>query len=143
MSIAKIIKDGHVHSPYCHHGSKDSFELYIEAALILVLKEITFTEHMTLPQIFLPPNLMASSAPPIHELNSYIKDLKNLKSKYLGKITINIGFEVNYIEGYEGKTTELLNNYGADLDESILSVHYIKVEDDYYNVDLNSNELLN
>jgi len=47
MSINKNIKDGHVHSPYCPHGSKDSFELYIESALKLGLKEITFTEHMT------------------------------------------------------------------------------------------------
>jgi histidinol-phosphatase (PHP family) len=140
MSIKKIIKDGHVHSPYCPHGSKDSFELYIEAAINLGLKEITFAEHMTLPQNFLPPELMASSAPTIHELNSYIKDLKSLKSKYIGKIVINIGFEVDYIEGYEEKTTELLNNNGADLDEIILSVHYIKVEDDYYRVDLNSTE---
>ncbi len=140
MSIKKNIKDGHVHSPYCPHGSKDSFESYIEAALNLGLKEITFTEHMTLPENFLPPEIITSSAPPIHELNSYIKDLKNLKSKYLGKITINIGFEVDYIEGYEEKTIELLNNYGSDLDESILSVHYIKIEDDYYPVALNSNE---
>ena len=29
----KINKDGHMHSPYCPHGTSDSFEQYIEKAL--------------------------------------------------------------------------------------------------------------
>ena len=46
----KILKDGHIHSPYCPHGTKDSFEKYIEKALEEGLEEISFTEHLPLPK---------------------------------------------------------------------------------------------
>ena len=28
-----VKRDGHIHSPYCPHGTKDSFEMYVEKAL--------------------------------------------------------------------------------------------------------------
>ena len=37
-----IERDGHVHSPYCPHGSNDSFEKYITEAITKGIKEITF-----------------------------------------------------------------------------------------------------
>ena len=37
------MKDGHVHSPYCLHGSKDSFQTYIEKAIASGIEEISFT----------------------------------------------------------------------------------------------------
>ena len=40
--------DSHVHSPFCPHGSKDSFVEYIERGIKLGLQEITFTEHAVL-----------------------------------------------------------------------------------------------
>ena len=46
-------KDGHVHTPFCPHGSKDHFEEYIEKALALGFKEISFTEHAPLPEGFI------------------------------------------------------------------------------------------
>ena len=36
-------RDGHVHSPYCPHGSLDTFDMYIERALLNGISEITFT----------------------------------------------------------------------------------------------------
>lgn len=27
------MKDGHIHSPYCPHGSKDDFEKYVQRAM--------------------------------------------------------------------------------------------------------------
>ena len=42
-------RDGHIHTPFCPHGTKDSFEEYIEKALSLGFKEISFTEHAPLP----------------------------------------------------------------------------------------------
>lgn len=43
-------RDGHVHSHYCPHGSNDSFEEYLTKAIELGIEEITFTEHMTMPE---------------------------------------------------------------------------------------------
>lgn len=39
------MKDGHIHSPYCPHGSKDALEDYVKRAIEIGLDEITFTEH--------------------------------------------------------------------------------------------------
>ena len=46
MIKVNILRDGHIHSPYCPHGTGDPFELYVERALEIGLEEITFTEHM-------------------------------------------------------------------------------------------------
>ena len=39
MNNKKIVRDGHMHSPYCPHGTKDSFEMYVDKALIEGLEE--------------------------------------------------------------------------------------------------------
>ena len=39
------MKDGHVHSHYCLHGSDDTFQMYIENAIKAGIDEISFTEH--------------------------------------------------------------------------------------------------
>ena len=43
-------RDGHIHTPFCPHGTTDSFETYIEKAIANNFTEITFTEHAPLPQ---------------------------------------------------------------------------------------------
>lgn len=45
-----IERDGHVHSPYCSHGSNDSFDKYITEAITKGIKEITVTEHLMFPK---------------------------------------------------------------------------------------------
>ena len=46
------MKDGHIHSPYCPHGTKDDFEEYIINAIAAGFTEISFTEHSLLIIIF-------------------------------------------------------------------------------------------
>lgn len=140
MNNLKILKDGHIHSPYCPHGTKDSFELYVERALKLGLKEMTFTEHMPLQGNFMDEEFLKSCAPGVDETDAYIKELDCIKEKFKADIKINTGFEVDYIEGYEEKTKEVLNRYGDKLEDSILSVHFIKFEDEYYCVDISPEE---
>jgi histidinol-phosphatase (PHP family) len=140
MSNCKILKDGHIHSPYCPHGTKDSFELYVEQALKLGLKEITFTEHMPLPSNFMDPEFLKSCAPTVALIDDYIKKLDYIKEKFKSVIKINTGFEVDYIEGYEEKTKEMLNRYANKLEDGILSVHFLKFEDEYYCVDISPEE---
>ncbi|SCY56701.1 histidinol-phosphatase HisJ [Alkaliphilus peptidifermentans] len=140
MDNCRILRDGHIHSPYCPHGTKDPFELYIENSLKLGLKEITFTEHMPLPGNFMEPEFLKECAPSQDVIENYIKELESIKDKYKFDIKINIGFEVDFIEGYEAIIKDTLNRYGDKIEDSILSVHFIKVEDEYYCVDVSPDE---
>jgi histidinol-phosphatase (PHP family) len=143
MKNERILRDGHIHSPYCPHGTKDSFELYVEQAIKLGLKEISFTEHMPLPGSFMEPEFLKTCSPTLEEAEEYIRELNQIRDQYKHQIKINIGFEVDYVEGYEEKTKELLNKYSSKIEDSILSVHFIKLEDGYQCVDFSPEEFGN
>ena len=51
MKKIMSLRDGHIHSPFCPHGTDDSLESYVEEALKQGLVEMSFTEHMPLPEI--------------------------------------------------------------------------------------------
>ena len=133
-------KDGHVHTKYCPHGSDDKIEDYIEEAIKAKLDEISFTEHLPLPENFTDPSPLKDSAMKLEEMESYLKEGKKLKEKYKDEIKVNIGVEVDYIEGYESETKCLLNKYGEYLDDGILSVHMIKGNNGCYCVDFSEKE---
>ncbi|WP_243386038.1 histidinol-phosphatase HisJ [Bacillus kexueae] len=128
-------RDGHIHSPFCPHGSNDSLVDYIEQAISKGFTSITFTEHAPLPHNFIDPTPLKDSAMPISMLETYFKELSELKKMYAHKIKIQIGLEVDYIEGYENETKKFLDTYGPNLDDSILSVHFLKSEDKYFCLD--------
>lgn len=140
MDNQVILRDGHIHSPYCPHGTSDSFELYVKRALELGLKEITFTEHMPLPGNFMDPEFLKTCNPSLNVIEDYIKELDSIKEKFKSVIKINTGFEVDYIEGYEEKIKETLNRFGDKIEDSILSVHFVKLEDGYNCVDFSPEE---
>ena len=132
-------RDGHVHSHYCPHGSNDSFEEYLENAINRGIDEITFTEHMTMPEDIVIEGMRAgfleSASPSIGYMNKYINEAKYYKDKYKDKIKINVGLEVDYLEGYEEFTIKMLNKYGDLLDDAILSTHIGIYEGKYYSFD--------
>jgi histidinol-phosphatase (PHP family) len=134
------IKDGHVHTPYCPHGTDKPVSAYIEKALELGYKEMTFTEHAPLPKGFIDPAPTRDSAMSMEQLSTYIEEIKRYKQKYKAKITINIGLEVDYIEGWEEETTKFLNEIGPNLDDSILSVHFLKNQDQWFCLDYSETE---
>ncbi|OOM79485.1 histidinol-phosphatase HisJ [Clostridium sp. BL-8] len=136
MEKKKIVRDGHIHSPYCPHGTKDDFELYIEKALKEGLEEMTFTEHMPFPGYFIEDKeFLDECAPNDEAITMYFRDVEKLKEKYSAKIKINLGLEVDFIEGYEEKTKNLLNTYGSKLNDGLLSVHFVKIGDEYIAID--------
>ena len=101
--------------------------MYVEKALEKGLEEITFTEHMPFTSVFLEnKDFQDECAMDIKDIDSYIKDVKEIKKKYEGKIKINLGFEVDYIEGLDEEIKEILNKYGDNIEDSILSVHFVK-----------------
>ena len=140
MAKSFIKKDGHIHSPYCPHGTKDAMVCYIERALALGFEEMTFTEHMPLPDGVVSPEIQRESALTVEEVGPYFDEIEDMKKKYQGKIQINKGLEVDYIEGYEKSTKSFLNLYGKDLEDGILSVHILKIKDQYYSVDMSLEE---
>ena len=137
------MKDGHIHSPYCPHGSKDALEDYVKRAIEIGLDEITFTEHLPLPENFKDPSPENDSAMSIDQLHKYMEEVRNLKYKYKDKIKINLGVEVDYLEGYEEETRKLLDKYGMYFDDSILSVHILNFNGEYYVIDYSKEEFEN
>ncbi|MCH1627581.1 histidinol-phosphatase HisJ [Fredinandcohnia quinoae] len=127
--------DGHVHTPFCPHGTKDDFEDYINRAIQLGYEEISFTEHAPLPIGFTDPTPNSDSGMDASLLEDYFLTLSILKKRFERDIKINIGLEVDFIEGFEEETTTFLNEYGPILDDSILSVHFLKKGTQYYCVD--------
>ncbi len=135
-----MIIDKHVHTPYCPHGSTDKIEKYIKHALELEYQEISFTEHAPLPKGFHDPAPDKDSAMEWSRLPNYLEELQKIKSYYASSIKINIGLEVDYIDGYEKEIREFLNEIGPCLDDSILSVHFLKDEEKYYCMDFSEEE---
>jgi histidinol-phosphatase (PHP family) len=136
----RVKKDGHIHTPYCPHGTKDSLEEYVEQAISLGFEEITFAEHAPLPKGFIDTTPTKDSAMDMDQLESYFDDLDRLKTKYNGRIKINAGLEVDYIEGYEEKIKNFLNDIGKRLDDAILSVHFLKFKSSYDCIDYSPEE---
>jgi histidinol-phosphatase (PHP family) len=118
--------DGHVHTPFCPHGSTDSFEMYVERAIALDYSAITFTEHAPLPEGFVDTTPDQDSGMDPSRLSEYFDTLDILKEKYKNKIIILSGLEVDYIDGFEKETAEILTTYGPRMDDSILSVHFLQ-----------------
>ena len=136
MGNKKIVRDGHIHSPYCPHGTKDTLKMYVEKALMEGLEEITFAEHMPFPCYFIDDKKFLDECAPSKEvIEMYFEDVEKLKSNYKDKIKINTGSEVDFVEGYEEETRKLLDIYGSKLEDSILSVHFIKIGHKYIAID--------
>ena len=127
--------DGHIHTPYCPHGSADTLEQYIEKAIKNGFKQLSFTEHAPLPKSFSDPTPMQDSGMKWSLVDNYFSELLKVKKDYANDITILIGMEVDYIDGYEDETTIFLNDYGPLMDDSILSVHFLKAHKQYTCID--------
>lgn len=129
------IKNGHIHTPFCPHGTTDTLKEYVERAIDLGFKEISFTEHMPMPKGVVEISFQNECTLQEEVVLDYLKALREIKYSYRDQIKINIGFEVDYIEGYEKETIELLNRYGNQIEDGLLSVHFLKIENQYYAVD--------
>lgn len=132
----QVIRDGHMHSPFCPHGSKDPLEAYVEEAIRLGRKMITFTEHFPLPQDILPPEELRECALTLEEVPLYLSAVEEVKKNYIDKIKINKGFEVDYIEGKEDVIKAYLERFGEEIEDGVLSVHFVRYKGKYYGIDL-------
>lgn len=65
----------------------------------------------------------------------YIEEIQKLKQKYAKQIRIRIGFELDYISGFEEQTISWLATYGPLMDDAILSVHFLYHNNQYVCID--------
>lgn len=128
-------KDGHVHTPFCPHGTKDGFEQYIYEAIKIGREEISFTEHFPMPQEVTSEAYYNECVIREEQIAEYVETVKKVKEKFRGQIKINIGFEIDYIEGKEKEIKSLLEKHGKVIEDSLLSIHFVKLGERYYAID--------
>lgn len=129
------LRDGHIHTPFCPHGSPDPLEQYVERAIVLGYTDISFTEHAPLPERFVDPTPDRDSAMERRQLERYLAAVADVKARYRNDITIRVGLEVDFIPGWEEETVRLLDEVGPLLDDSILSVHFLAHKGQYVCID--------
>ncbi|MFP7169274.1 histidinol-phosphatase HisJ [Terribacillus sp. 7520-G] len=125
-----MIGDFHVHTQYCQHGADDKMEDYVLQAIEKGISHLSFTEHAPLPENFKDPAPKRDSAMDRDKVETYLKEGKALQKQYEKDIQINIGFEVDFIRGFEQETEQFLDMYGPEMDDGILSVHMLQAPDD-------------
>lgn len=125
-----VKKDGHTHTQFCPHGSGDNAQQMIEKAIKMGFTEYSITEHAPLPPAFkrvfegeleglVTASLTADQVVP------YLEFAQQMQAKYAQQIKVNVGFEVDYLPGFEDWTTDFLNRYGSRTQDNILSVHFM------------------
>lgn len=119
-------RDGHTHTEFCPHGSREATEQFIERAIALGFESYSLTEHPPLPRDFFDPTPDQSCGMRREELEPYLIHAQELKKRYVDRIEIRVGLEVDYIPGYEPDVREMLNTHGAELDDALLSVHFLE-----------------
>lgn len=128
-------RDGHIHTNFCPHGTKDATELYIEKAIKSGFTDISFTEHAPLPGNFTDPTPDQDSGMSMEQLTPYLHEITHFKNVYKNDIRIRVGLEVDFISGYEKETRSFLDDIGPALDDAILSVHFLKADNRYFCAD--------
>lgn len=122
--------DGHTHTEYCPHGTVADVEELVQRAIALGFKRYSITEHAPLPPDGLAdiggePEIWTSSTMPLNDVRHYFIHMERLKKKYAADIELLVGFEVDYLAGHRHWTTDFLNEYGPQMDDGILSVHFL------------------
>lgn len=135
-------RDGHTHTEYCPHGNGDPAEKMILKAIEQGFTHYSITEHAPMPPEFFdmfPASIReygVSGVMAMSDLEHYLKNMKQLQEKYKSQIKISVGFEIDFLESFNKWNTDLLNEYGAYLDDGIVSVHLICVNNELHFVDL-------
>lgn len=122
--------DGHTHTELCPHGSGEKTAAMIERAIELGFDKYCITEHAPLPERFVTdyrgdPAGLTTASLSWKQLDEYFLLTTQLKKFYHAQIKISIGFEVDYLPGYETEIKEFLNQVGPKTEQNILSIHFM------------------
>ncbi|WP_088810599.1 MULTISPECIES: histidinol-phosphatase HisJ [Listeria] len=135
--------DGHTHTEFCPHGSREEVERFIIRAIELGFDTYSVTEHMPLPAHFSQQaagerEAYETASMAMSDLPYYLKEMARLRAKYRSDLKIKIGFEVDYLAQFEAFTRDFLNEYGPELDDGILSVHFLEGQDGIRSIDFSA-----
>lgn len=109
----------HTHTTRCGHADFDmKDEDYVEEYIKMGFKKIAFTDHC-------PQKNKIDKRDKVRmeydEKKQYLDSIKSLKEKYVDKIEIKSGYEVEYIPGEEANILELKE----ETDTLILGQHFV------------------
>jgi putative histidinol-phosphatase len=116
--------DGHFHTELCPHGSGDRTALMIEKAIELRIEKVCLTEHAPLPKAFEAEYggdkiAYDTASLKLNQVDSYLELGRELQRAYGTHIDISLGFEVDYIPGFESDIQDFLDRYGPLTDDNI------------------------
>jgi len=125
-----MLIDGHTHTELCPHGSGESTEKMVQRAIQLGMQKYCLTEHAPLPPEFAAnyagdPTGITEASLTMAQVPTYLALGRRLQATYRDQIEITLGFEVDYLPGFEAWTRHFLATYGPQTQESILSVHFM------------------
>ena len=111
--MSAVRTDYHVHTTLCHHAAGEPID-YVQAAQKAGLTEIGFADHNPMPEQFDEWRMS------IQDLPRYLEMIEEVRS---AGVSIRLGLECDFIEGYESWIETLAGK--APWDYFIGSVHYI------------------
>ncbi|MCL1950711.1 MAG: histidinol-phosphatase HisJ [Turicibacter sp.] len=122
--------DGHSHTQFCLHGAVEDVEQLIQRAISRGFTKYSITEHAPMPKGFYekaggPKWALETAGMEPGAVERYLKTMHGLKKKYASQIELLIGMEYDYLPEFNAWTTDFLNEYGGQMDDGILSVHFL------------------
>lgn len=138
-------RDGHTHTEFCPHGTHDDVEEMILKAIELDFDEYSIVEHAPLSSDFMKntagdKEAVATASMAMSDLPYYLKKMNQMKKKYASDLLIHIGFEVDYLIGYEDFTRDFLNEYGPETDDGVLSLHFLEGQGGFRSIDFSAED---
>lgn len=138
-------RDGHTHTEFCPHGMHDDVEEMILKAIELDFDEYSIVEHAPLSSEFMKntagnQEAVTTASMSMSDLPYYFKKMNQMKKKYASDLLIHIGFEVDYLIGYEDFTRDFLNEYGPQTDDGVLSLHFLEGQDGFRSIDFTAED---
>ncbi len=109
----------HTHTPHCRHASGTERE-YIEKAIEAGYTHLGFSDHI--PFVHADGH-ESKGLFPLCEVPEYFATLRALAEEYRDRITISVGFEMEYYPLYFRDMLRTATDHGADY--LILGQHYI------------------
>ncbi len=123
--------DGHTHTEFCPHGSVDKTVGRIEKAIQLGFSHYSLTEHAPLPDAsFVDPQLKEECGMTLEKTIEYFTFIKELKRTYDKKITLYAALEIDFLSKNVAFTKDLIKRFQNDLDEWIISIHFLEVNNE-------------
>jgi len=123
--------DGHTHSHYCPHGSREPLRGYLDRAVEIGLRRLAITEHIPAPDGFVDPMGPNECYGPIADLEPYLAECERLRDEYADRLEVLVGLEIDWLGdaqgGWHEPLLDLLDTVWDRLDHeaTLLSVHFL------------------